>query len=573
MKRILYYFDNRADRIFIQKTDETGQHRTVVSAPENFVLAGERIARIIDVNNDEEIPSRVDGDQGYYRVDKNTGIRAGEGIYFDEREASFKARHYGFVILKDNKLQLFSALHISPDKLHAYFILAANKAGNFPSISDIEQVIARHSLSALLPRSKIEAQLAAIDVTAHRVYRILIAEGLEAVDGHENYFLPLIELEKKAGEIREDGRIDFKEVGSIIQVVKGQELLRRIPAVRATDGYDVFHNRLAPQEDIGQGYQCGDNIVVGKKKDIHVAAIDGCVALDGKKISVLPIAVIKGNVDYNSGNIHFNGSVHVRGTVLPGFSVQAEGDILIENTVEDAVIQATGDIVVKTGVVGKESVKLVAGGSITARFLQNARIEAGGDVIIEDSIINSDVFAGSRVSVISKHGRIIGGKTTAIQEIDAKVTGTTNATETVLAVGRLLVQEKELGELETEIRHWKDTVNGIQKKMNMLFGSGFFENPKKFLASLPDLKKKKCLELIRDLNLGYRELKPLLKRRDDMEKEARAGRPPAILVFDRAYPGTVIIINKCVKRLESEMQNARFEEDLQLKEIRFGPAS
>ena len=35
--------------------------------------------------------------------------------------------------------------------------------------------------------------------------------------------------EKKAGKVLEDGRIDFKEIDSIIEIKRGQEILRKIP--------------------------------------------------------------------------------------------------------------------------------------------------------------------------------------------------------------------------------------------------------------------------------------------------------------------------------------------------------
>ena len=68
--------------------------------------------------------------------------------------------------------------------------------------------------------------------------------------------------------------------------------------------------------------------------------------------------MIKGNVDYDYGNIDFNGSVHITGSVLPGFTVKAKGDIVVDKNVEDAYLEAGGDINVKMGISGKGSCKV-----------------------------------------------------------------------------------------------------------------------------------------------------------------------------------------------------------------------
>ncbi|MCD8491911.1 MAG: FapA family protein [Geovibrio sp.] len=58
-------------------------------------------------------------------------------------------------------------------------------------------------------------------------------------------------------------------------------------------------------------------------------------------------------MDYSTGNIVFNGVVHIRGDVLSGFSVKAEKDIMVEGIVQDATMVAGGSIVIKTGIKGE----------------------------------------------------------------------------------------------------------------------------------------------------------------------------------------------------------------------------
>ncbi|HPN13678.1 MAG TPA: FapA family protein, partial [Spirochaetota bacterium] len=447
------------------------------------------------------------------------------------------------------------------------------KTGKLPSYTDIEEALHGYKILARIEQQKIEEQLKAIELGNPRFTRILVAQGREPAHGHEEYFLPLINLSKKAGEIKSDGSIDFKEVGSIIEIKKYQDILRRVPAVKPADGYDVFGDKIFAEFLRHDGYYKGDNIEQGKEdENIFVSSIDGCVDVDGKKISVLPVAYIHGDVNYDTGNIDFDGSVHITGSVLPGFTVKARGDIIIEKNVDDAFIEAQGDITVKMGVVGKENVKLTANGKITVKYLLNAKVEAAGDIVIEDSIINSDVFSNSKISVIARQGKIIGGKATALYEIQVNVSGSPNETETLLSVGRNLFIEKELAAIHKEIAKWRNAVDETMRKLKVSFGEAVFDNPKEFISKLIPAKQKSCLLMLKELSANNKELKKMMEQSKEIQDKLKLEREPCIIIKNKAYPGTIISIKKNTKRLESPIDNVKYYEDPDEKIIRFSPA-
>ena len=53
------------------------------------------------------------------------------------------------------------------------------------------------------------------------------------------------------------------------------------------------------------------------------------------------------NVDNNVGNIRFDGTVLVRGNILNGFKVEADGDVQVNGVVEGGYIENTGNVIVK----------------------------------------------------------------------------------------------------------------------------------------------------------------------------------------------------------------------------------
>ncbi len=573
MKKIVFYFDNSVKKMFVEKVNEEGEKRLTISSVNNFVYTSEVVARVIDVESEDELPSKIEPDAKYYNVADFRTLKAGNGIYFDENAHSYKASEYGFVLFDNATLQLISPLTITRDKLKANYTIYPTKSGKIPKYDDISEALHNARILTRLEQKKIEEQLAGIDSEHPRLARILVGQGREPITGHEEYYIPLLEIKKKAGEILSDGRIDFKETGSIIEVVKGQEILKRVPAIKPTDGFDVFGDRLTGEIKVHEGFYKGVNIVQsGKDENIFVSSIDGCLAINRKEISVEPVVVIPGDVNYDMGNIDFNGSVHVRGSVLTGFTVKATGDINIEKIVEDAHIEAKGDITVKMGIVGKRMVRIIAGGNVTAKYLLNAKVEAAGEIIIEDSIINSDVFSNKKVSVISKHGKIIGGKTTALYDIIVNVAGAIHETETQLSVGRNLFIEKELFSVQKEITKWRDNIAEVMRQLKANFGETVFENPKDFVAQLPSLRKKKCLLLLKELSNSNKELKRNIELAKEIQDRLKLEKEPHVIIKEKAYPGTVINIKKSVRKIDKAMDNVKFYEDSEEKIIRFMPA-
>ncbi|MBN1496264.1 MAG: DUF342 domain-containing protein [Spirochaetes bacterium] len=573
MKKIIFYFDPTVKKMLTEKVMENGEKKVVLSSPYNFVYLSEIVARVIDIDSDEQIPTRLDPGYDYYRVLDFKVIKADSGIYYDEQLNAYKAAEYGFVVLDGQRLKLISALSVSKDKLKAYYSIYPTKLGKVPTYADIEETLHKNAIMARVEQATVEEQLQTIDPANPRFVRILVAQGREPVNGHDEYYLPLINLSKKAGEIKSDGSIDFKEVGSIIEVKKGQDVLRRVPKVKPADGYDIFGDKTFAEMSPVEGYYKGLNIEPGLGDDnIFLSSIDGCIDIDGKKISVIPTAVISGDVNYDTGNIDFDGSVHILGSVVSGFSVKARGDIIIEKNVDDAFIEAGGDITVKMGVVGKENVKLVAGGKVVAKYLLNAKVEAAGDIIVDDSIINCDVFSNSRISVVARQGKIIGGKSTALYEIVVNVSGSINETETQLNVGRNLFIEKELADIHKEISKWRQIVDETMRKLKVNFGDSVFDNPKEFIAKLPNFKKKNCLMLLKELSSGNKELKTHMERSKEVQDKLRLEREPCIIIKNKAYPGTIISIRKSIKRIESMIDNVKYYEDPEEKIIRFSPA-
>ena len=161
----------------------------------------------------------------------------------------------------------------------------------------------------------------------------------------------------------------------------------------------VTGRKIAPKAGRNYPLPRGRNTVANDDDTQLLAAVDGHVTIVDGKVTVNTVLEIPGNVDYSTGNIDYIGDVRIRGNITAGFTVKSGGDIEVIGVIEGATVIAKGNIVVKNGIAGGHKGLVSAGGSIFARFVENARLEVHGDVIISEAIIQSAVMANRSVQV------------------------------------------------------------------------------------------------------------------------------------------------------------------------------
>lgn len=163
---------------------------------------------------------------------------------------------------------------------------------------------------------------------------------------------------------------------------------------------------------IGKNVEIRDELIV-------VSSVSGQFNYANRKISVLPIIEIKGDVDLSTGNVNFVGGVIVRGSVTEGFSVKAGENVEVHGSV-CGVVEGQ-NVFIKMGVQGSmHKGRILAEKNVVAKFIENAQVVAGEEVIVSEAILHSKVSAGKRIIVDGKRGMVIGGTITAGEEIRSK---------------------------------------------------------------------------------------------------------------------------------------------------------
>jgi uncharacterized protein (DUF342 family) len=390
------------------------------------------------------------------------------------------------------------------------------------------------------------------------VYRekVEIAEGIKPVNGRDAYIQYNFETDQTKIKLKEgvNGKVNFKELNIIQNVVQNQPLATKIPLEQGVDGKTVTGKMIPSKAGSDIPLPVGTNVHVGDDGVTIFADINGQVIVAGDKVSVEPVYTVEGDVNLKTGNIIFLGTVVINGNVEDGFSVKAAGNIEIKGTVAKAELDAEGDIVIYQGINGKGGGKIHAGRSIWSRFIENANVESGSMVVVADGIINSNVDALKSIVCMGKRANIMGGRLRAGEEINAKVLGNpTSGTETVCEVGFDPKSKMELENLISVKIASEDELENLKLDLQTLI------NTKKQRKSLPEDKEAYLQELMDRRQILTDELKKategIAKIHEYLNEIQVRGRVSA---STKVYPGVKVVIRDVKEDVRTDYKAVTF---------------
>ncbi len=266
---------------------------------------------------------------------------------------------------------------------------------------------------------------------------VVVAQGISAVDGVDGYVKELFDRTSKPHfDERPDGSIDFKNMHIVNNVSKGTVICEIVNPVQGSIGTSVYNKPLRPRTAKAPAVPRGENVdlvTVDERTSQLVAATDGNLVFTDRRFCVEHTFKVNGNVNNSVGNINFTGNVVVSGDVCEGYSIRTNGDVTVYGIVEGASIYAGGNIVLQKGINGMGKGILEAQKDITAKFIENCTVRAGGDIKSE-SVINSTVEADGSLTLAGR-GTLVGGNISVFGSIDVKIVGSRSYTPINIVLG------------------------------------------------------------------------------------------------------------------------------------------
>jgi hypothetical protein len=377
------------------------------------------------------------------------------------------------------------------------------------------------------------------EVIEHQRFHIpfVAAEEIPPSPGEDAKIEYKFETDKTKIKLVEDehGRIDFKRLNLIENVTKGQVVAIKIPAKFGKPGMTVTGKEIPPIMGADVKLPVGKNTEPAEDGNVLIASRDGHVMLSGEKVNVEPIYEIGGDVNLEVGNIYFLGTVIIKGDVADDFEVEAKGDIQVYGGVGKAKLSAGGTISIGEGIKGHGEALIKAKGDVIAKFIENATVEAQGNVIVSDAIMNSHINAGKKVILQGQRwGAIIGGIVRAGSGVEAKEVGCGALTPTVIEVGGPPKAREQLLKLEEA---YKGDIREFERVKLDIKGIREFQKQHGYL---PRAKEKKLAELLRTQERLMKRLRRYNEQKSLLEAKILHSKNESVIVEEMIYPGTRI---------------------------------
>lgn len=376
---------------------------------------------------------------------------------------------------------------------------------------------------------------------------ILIASGVAPVDGDNGTVSFLIKTEKtgffpKEGE---DGIVDYRELDIVENVVAGQTLCTITLPTEGSTGMSVQGKKLLQRKGRPAPSHLGRNTQLIEDGTAILSKINGQVLFAGNKINVDETFHIKDNIDNSTGNIHVAGNVVISGMVMPGFVIEAAGNIEIRGAVEHSILKAGGNIKLQSGINGSE---LHCSGDLKCKYIQNSVVFTRGDIFAE-SIINGNIRCGKSIKVGGRIAKIIGGNCLAGQNIEANSIGSLSNIKTKLELGidqSVMERQQELQAQIPELEAQNEKLLPLLDILMQLEGSN---------RLIPE--KKKVLD---DVRYSYETNLNLIKvakiELEEIALSIKAKGFGQIVGLDTIHAGTTVVIGDATFTIFDTVKNA-----------------
>lgn len=437
---------------------------------------------------------------------------------------------------------------IAPHGMKAYCTYLPPLGKKIPTLREAIQMLNKNNLFYGIDEEKLQAILNE-NVKQERE----IANGRPPVEGKSGelrYHFQLPSEQKHVKEL-EDGTVDYHNLDLIVNVRRGDLLVTKIPPTSGETGLDVTGKEINPKPGKDIKLPKGKNVEIGPDGMSLFATIDGQVFMNGNKVNVLPVYIVEGDVDLETGNIQFLGNVVVKGNVQEGFSVKADGDIEIAGNVGAANLEAGGKVIVRKGFQGKQKGMIKATSDVHINFIENGHVITRGNLFVNGAIMHSTIVAKINV-VVEGRGLIVGGSVQAGNDVIAKTIGSHLATPTEIMAGCDPEIRQQLEQLNIEIENATENLDKVVKGIDLLRKA---ENQ---LGSLPKDKYAVLNQFGSTRSYLEDQMNSLVQQRDFLAKQLKEQKNGRVKVLERVHPGVRINIGQAGYRVKDATVRTAF---------------
>ncbi|MCD8349203.1 MAG: FapA family protein [Planctomycetaceae bacterium] len=420
-------------------------------------------------------------------------------------------------------------LVVTPDRMRAYMRIIPTPDYSGITREDVEAVLAAAGVKHGIAQSGIDLLLAIQNSPEPYNGFFQVARGDPMRTGEDasiEFHVQPTSMDPRYDE-NDDGGIDFKQLNLIENCFAGQRVASIIPPGPGRPGVDVFGDEITPQPGQPVMVQPGPGILMSSNGRDFTSEIEGRLVFDDNVLSISPLLEIARDIDYSIGNVDFVGKVTIKGSLLDGFYINAKRGVELHGDVGAGRITSEGDVKITGGIKGKNAA-IITCRNLEARYIDDATVEASGDVTATKEIINSSVKSLGRVTT---SGAIIGGVVCGFQGVEADTLGSEMGVTTWVMSGLDWTEENRKDEIRGQLAEYLDRVQSAKVLLDPLFSST------EITARLGSEQKSMLADLVSELRDLRELMSELLEERARIDARDQIGIVNQINVRKMLYMG------------------------------------
>jgi len=366
-------------------------------------------------------------------------------------------------------------VELSADRMEGYLAIEPHKgSGSRANRSQIDTALEAGGIKKGIDETAISEALE-ISAAGSPVRRSVVARGKSPAEAGASRLKLMVESASGKGvTIKGSGRADYHNQDRFVAVKEDQLLAEILPDdTPSEDGWDVCGKEISAADSPALDIEIGEQVRREEEGD-RIRLYSRCAGefmYEKKKIDVLKVHAVSGDVDLSSGNIRFPGTVTVSGSVKSGFSILAEGHIKIAGNVEAALVSSGESITIAQGVIGSGKAVIRAKSTIETIFSEQATLLAVGHVSMKNGCLRNMVKCNGRLRLVGEKGNLIGGVVRAREGLVAANIGNDKGVRTEISFGqdylvmdRIETEEKEIRKLREAIARLDTAMEAYEKK-------------------------------------------------------------------------------------------------------------
>ncbi len=460
-----------------------------------------------------------------------------------------------------NPIDISSSLsvEVSADSLHAYLIVDTMSL----DLSNINPTSIYSYLSSsglsedLINYNKINEVLNILNrikkgEIKEPIVKVEIATGTPMIPGEDGW-VKFYHPHNQRVVIREDGKADYRNLDKYISIKQGEKILTLYQGVPGKQGKDVYGTVLNPPPIKKPKVVIGANITsetVVKPEEpekIYVeyySALDGVLFSTDESINVSQELRISSNVGLATGNINYNGSITVEGSIEEGSQVKCNGSLYVAENVESPDLEVGTDLIVKGGIKLKNTGVIKVKGNVRAKFIENANLHVDGDVIIEGSILGSKVYCLGSIVLTGQTSAIVGSEVIVFGGLSTVNLGSNAGLDVMVNMGFHFKNEKLFHDVATAIKNSEKELTEIIPKVQQM--NNIIKQSRGKIDDARKIKFKELIELYQKKNNLH---KKLLEKYEELKTTRFNQEKITLIVKGAAYPGTTIKYRRQVEKI------------------------